>query len=125
MSNARVEPDGRLVEKQHLRLRDERARDFEPPALAAAVASDRPVQQLRQTERLGELTDAAAGYRGVGAPESRVDVEVAPPRERAVDDRFLEDDAADATGRTCRRSHTGCSVRSPRPTTPFRKRGSD
>src|SRR5205807_6137530 len=70
----------------------------EPPALAAAVASDRTVQQLHQTERLGELTDAAASYRGVGAPESRMDVEVASPGERAVDDRFLEDDAADAPG---------------------------
>ena len=98
MTNARVEPDRRLVEEQHLRLRDECASDLEPPALAAAVTSDRPVQQLGQTERLGELTDAAAGHRGVGAPESRMDVEVAPPGERAVDDRFLEDDAADAPG---------------------------
>src|SRR5437868_8280120 len=46
VANARVETDGRLVEEQHLGLRNERTRNLQPPPLAAAVARNRPVEQL-------------------------------------------------------------------------------
>ena len=78
VADARVEPDGRLVEEQHPRLRDERTGDLEPPALAAAVGRDGPVEQLAEVERLGELVDARAGCALLDAPQARVDVEVAP-----------------------------------------------
>ena len=41
--DARVEPDGRLVEEEDARLGDEGARDLEPPPLAAAVCAHRSV----------------------------------------------------------------------------------
>ena len=56
--DARVEPDGRLVEEQHARVGDQRARDLQAAALAAAVGADRPVEQLAEPERVGELVDA-------------------------------------------------------------------
>ena len=37
VADARIEPDGRLVEEEHLRLGEERPGDLQPPALAAAV----------------------------------------------------------------------------------------
>ena len=40
----------------------------------------------------------AARVAGVDAPQPRVELEVPPAAERAVDDRLLEDDAADAAG---------------------------
>src|SRR6476659_9388828 len=98
MADARVEADRGLVEEQHLGLGDERAGDLKPAALAAAVACDRPVEEVGEAERLGELADAAAGRGGVDPPEAGVDVEVAPAGERAVDGGVLEDDAADAAG---------------------------
>ena len=48
VADARVEADGRLVEEQHLGPGDQRAGDLEPAALPAAVAADRPVEQLRR-----------------------------------------------------------------------------
>jgi len=96
VSYARVEPHRRLVEEQHARLRDERARQLEPPALAAAVAADRAVDQLREAERVDEVADAARGRARLDSPEAGVQVEMAPAGQGAVDHRLLEDDAADA-----------------------------
>ena len=60
MADARVEPDRGLVQEQHLRPRDERAGDLEAAALAAAVAGDRAVEQVRQAERGRQLLDPLA-----------------------------------------------------------------
>ena len=98
VADARVEPDGRLVEEQHLRLGDERAGDLEPPPLAAAVGPDRPVDELGEAERVGELGDAPPPPAG-STPHSRAcRSRLRAAGERPVDDRVLEDDAADARG---------------------------
>ena len=113
VADARVEPDGRLVEEQHPRLGEERAGDLEPPALAAAVGRDRTVEEVGQVEAVGELVDAPARVVGGDAPEAGVDLEVAAAGERPVDDRVLEHDRAVGaaprsrsvtTSRPCRRA---------------------
>ena len=93
VADPRVEADGRLVEEQDNRLRDERAGDLEPAALTPAVAADGTVDQLRETERFGQLTDPTSGAR---APKPRVELEILVSREGPIDDRLLEYDAADA-----------------------------
>jgi hypothetical protein len=67
--DARVEADGWLIEEEHLRLRDERAGDLEPAALAAAVGADRPVDELGEPERPAEAHPRGGrGARGSAAP---------------------------------------------------------
>jgi hypothetical protein len=56
--DARVEAHGRFVEEQHTRTRDERPGDLQPAPLAAAVAADRPVEELGDAERLSDVGDA-------------------------------------------------------------------
>src|SRR5262249_45313381 len=99
MADERVEPDRRLVEEQDLRPRDERPGDLETAALAAAVPRHGPVEELDDPERAAQLVDPTASRRALDAPELCVDLEVALPRQRAVDDGVLEDDAADAPRR--------------------------
>ena len=94
VADARVEPDGRLVEEEHLRLGNERPRDLEPTPLAAAVGRDGPVEQLGEAERLGELRHAGSRRGRFDTPQARVDVEVPPPGQGPVDDGVLEDDTA-------------------------------
>ena len=53
-ADAGVEADCRLVEKEHAGARDERSGDLQPPALAAAVAPDGPVDQLSEVEQVEE-----------------------------------------------------------------------
>ena len=98
-ADPRVESHRRLVEEEHARIRDERAGDLEPPALAAAVRADGTIDELREAEYGGELVDARLRLAPVDFPEARVDVEVAPTGQRAVDDGLLEDDAAQAPSR--------------------------
>ena len=76
VADARIKADGRLVEEQHARLGDEGARDLQAPALAAAVAADGPVDELRQPERLDELGDARVALGPRHAPQARVQLEV-------------------------------------------------
>ena len=64
MTDPRVEPDRRLVEEQDTGGGDERPGDLEPPALAAAVARHRPVDQLGETEGVDELVDARLAWAG-------------------------------------------------------------
>src|SRR5262249_4136429 len=55
-------------------------------------------EQLADSEGIAELADTGACLTWVDLPEPRVDLEVAPPGQRAVDDRLLKDDRA---RRTC------------------------
>ena len=64
-ADPRVQADGRLVEEEDARPGHQRPRDLEPPPLAAAVAADRAVEDVREPERVGELVDAR-GARAVG-----------------------------------------------------------
>src|SRR5439155_14748590 len=98
MADARVETDRRLVQEQHLGLRDEGTGDLEPAALAAAVARDGPVEELGEPKRPAELADAVPGGAWLDAPEAGVEVEIAAAGQGAVDDRVLEDHAACSTG---------------------------
>ena len=113
LADARVEADRRLVEEEDAGPGDERAADLESPPLAAAVAGDGPVEELAQAERVRGVGDARSRRTRVRAPQARVDLEVAPPGERAVDDRLLEDDAA----------HPPRSQRVPRDVEPGEARG--
>ena len=92
--DARVEADRRLVEEEHLRLREQRTRDLEPATLAAAVPVDGPVDEVGDPERVRELGDPRLRNVRLDSPQAGVDVEVATAGQRAVDDRILEDDAA-------------------------------
>ena len=96
VTNPRIEADGWLIQEQHLRLGHERARDLETAALATTEALNRPVDQLGDPERLDQLVDPGGGGRRRHAPELGVEIEVRPATETTVDDRLLEDDAADA-----------------------------
>ena len=77
-------------------LRDERPGDLEPAALAAAVACRRAGRAARRGRASRRARRCGRWPRRVDAPQPGVEVEVAPAGERAVDDRVLEDDAADA-----------------------------
>ena len=70
-ADPRVEADGRLVEEEHARPRDERTRDLQPPSLAAAVGRDRPIEQLGEPEDVGELLDARGGLAPGSTRQSR------------------------------------------------------
>src|SRR6266536_6376488 len=96
VADAGVETDGRLVEEQHLGLGEERAGDLEAATLATAVAADGPIEQLGQPKRVGEFGGAGLGRPWIDAPEAGVDVEVAAAGQHSVDDRLLEDNAADS-----------------------------
>ena len=97
-ADARVQADRRLVEEQDLRVRQQRTRDLEASALAAAVGVDRAVDELAEPERRAELADASVGVLVIETPQAGVHGEVPPAGQRAVDGRLLEDDRADAAG---------------------------
>src|ERR671935_790555 len=94
-SDPRVESHRRLVEEQHTRVGDESARDLESAPLAAAERGDGTFDEIGQAEDRDEFVDVCAF---VDAPQAGVELEVAATRQRAVDDRVLEDDAADGAG---------------------------
>jgi hypothetical protein len=73
--------------------------DLEPPPLPAAVAADRPGEDVRETERIGHVGDPAAGDERRDTPQARVQFEVAKAAQRPVDDGLLEHDAAHGPGR--------------------------
>ena len=66
--------------------------------MAAAVAPHRSVDQLGEPDAVDDLGNADLGRRWVDPPQPGVNVEVAPTREPAVDDRVLEHDAAHCSG---------------------------
>ena len=93
-ADARVQPDGRLVEEEDARARDEGPCDFHPSPLAAAVGADGPVDEVAQPDRVYELLDSPLRRRGLDAPQATVQVEVAAAGQGAIDHGVLEDDAA-------------------------------
>src|SRR5207253_3302291 len=97
-ADARVEADGRLVEEEDVRARDERAGDLEPAPFSAAVGADRPVDEVAQPDEVDELLDPPLRVARLDAPEAGVQVEVAASGQGAGDDRLLEDDAARLAG---------------------------
>jgi hypothetical protein len=94
-ADARVQADGRLVEEQHLGIRDQRPGDLEAAALAPAVGVDRTVDERAELERVDDLVDAPYCGGRLQAPEAGVHGQVAATRERAVDHRVLEHHGAD------------------------------
>ncbi len=98
VAHAGVEADGRLIEEEDGGPGDERPGDLQPPALAAAVGPDRSVGQLGEAEPFGHLGAPGPGGGSVEAEQAAVDLEVAPPGERPVDDGLLKHDGALAPG---------------------------
>ena len=96
--DAWIEPDRRLVEEQDSRVGDERAGDLQPASLTTAVTRDRPVDELGQSHGVDQLADPASRRPRPYAPQPRVQLEVGPAAQRAVDDRILEHHAAHAPG---------------------------
>ena len=102
-------PDRRLVEEQHLRLRERGAGDLEPAALAAAVGADRPVEELGQAEPARRARRCGRRRRvGVDAPQPGVDLEVAASAEGSVDHRVLEHHGARGPGARSGWRSTSC-----------------
>jgi hypothetical protein len=93
-ADQRVETDGRLVEEEDTRARDEGAHDLEPAPLPAAEGADRPLDEIAQSDDVDELLDPAPRGRGLDTPQPGMEVEVAPAREGAVDHGVLEHDTA-------------------------------
>src|SRR5262245_46774779 len=93
-----IQTDGRLVEKQDLGLGEEGPRELQSTALPPAVARDRPVDDLSEPERVDAFPKSPCRGPGIQTPQSCMNLEVASPGERPVDDRFLEDDGAHASG---------------------------
>src|SRR5438445_543978 len=93
------EPEVDVVERRPSRA--DRGRDAELVDRDDRVAGGAVVQRHGEAgaddERGRGLGDASSGVRRLDTPEPGVDVEVAPAAERPVDNRVLEDDAADAT----------------------------
>src|SRR6266536_2268410 len=69
-ADARIEADRRLVEKEHARVRDERAGDLQAPALAAAVDARGSVDEIGQAERRGELVDPSLRLAWLDPPKA-------------------------------------------------------
>src|SRR5205085_4616514 len=90
-----VEADGRLVQEEDLGSRHQGAGDLQAPTLPAAVRLHWPVEDVAELERLREVVDARPGNGPVDAPQTNVDLQVPPARQRAVDDGLLEDHTAD------------------------------
>ena len=95
VADARVEPHGRLVQEQHLRLGHERPGDLEAPALAAAIAGHGPIDQLGDPQHTRELVYPPRGACRVHSPQPGVQLEVLAAAQRAVDHGLLKDHAAD------------------------------
>ena len=93
-ADARVQAHGGLVEKQHLRVRDERPGDLEPAALTTAVGVNWPIEEFAEAEGVDHVTDAILRRGRVESPQPGVHTQVAAAGEGPVDDWFLEDDRA-------------------------------
>ena len=74
-----VEPDGGLVEEQHLGARNERPCDLEAAPLAAAVGPGWPWEQFGEAEALRQILDSLGrSYLG-DVPKPGMDLQVLPP----------------------------------------------
>jgi len=98
VTDARVEPDGRLVEEQHLGLRHQRPGDLQPSPLPAAVAGNRPVGEAAEAEGVEHVGNPGPNLVAAQPPQAGMDLEVAPAGERAVDDGLLEHHGARSPG---------------------------
>src|SRR5262249_57781568 len=96
--NPRVEADRRLVKEEHARMRDQGAGDLEPPALTAAVAAGRSLDQLGEAERAGELVDPRGRLAGLPSPEAGPGPPGPGAAGRAGDHPLLGGGAADSPG---------------------------
>ena len=98
VADARIEPDSRLGEEEHLRPGDQGASNLQPAALPAVVAGHRAVHVFGNPEGLRDLDDPALGSQRVDAPQPGMDFQVAPSGEGTVNHGLLEDDRARLVG---------------------------
>ncbi len=89
----RVEPHRRLVEKDDVRLVDQRARDHQALLLSARHLVDLGVRLVGDAQLLEQLHGARHGLRGADAEVRGVKLEVLDDVQAAVGIRPLRDDA--------------------------------
>ena len=89
----RIEADGRLVHQQQTRDVQQRARQFDATAIAAAELHGLAVRLSGKAEPRQLLVDARLGERARDAVQARVKQQVALHRQLEVERRLLKDDA--------------------------------
>jgi len=94
----RIEPGRRLVQEQHRRAVEDRARHHQPLRHPAGQRVHRRLGPLGQLELLEQLVRDLAGPLGPHAEEPAVKVQVLPHGELAVQGVLLRNDAAQLLG---------------------------
>jgi hypothetical protein len=61
VADAGIEPHGRLVQEEDVRVAEKRSGDLEAPALAAAVGCDRSREQLRDAQEVCQILCPLSG----------------------------------------------------------------
>ena len=87
----RVEPGGRLVEEEHLRLVDETGRDVEAALHPAGVAARDAVGGVAQSDELEQLVDPLAQRGAAHRVDPALEHQVLAPGGLPVDARILRD----------------------------------
>ena len=111
----RVEPDGRLVEEQHLRPVQERGRDLEPAQHAARQRAPEPVEERGEVHRLDRLRDPLAALVPRHAGDAAVELEVLRARSARRRSRSPAARSRSAAARRARRARRRARRPSARP----------
>ncbi len=96
---SRIEADGRFVHEEDARLVQERARELDPAAVAAAQLRGLVVRALGEPEPRQLARDARLGDRARDAVQAGMEQEIAGHRQFEIERRLLKDDAEQAQGR--------------------------
>jgi hypothetical protein len=86
----RVQPRGRLVEEQHLRLVHERRREIEAALHAAGVALDHPVRGVLELDQREQLPRARRGLRRAEPEQPAVQDQELAARLARIQSRLLK-----------------------------------
>ena len=86
----RVEPGGRLVEDQDLRLVQECAGNVDAPPLTAGELADRAAEQVFKIEQSRELCEPRAECRAVYAVQRRAAFQIVFDRQVLIEDGVLK-----------------------------------
>ena len=99
----RVEADGRLVHQQHPRPVQQRARELDPPAVAAAEFRGLVVGALGKSKARELLVDMRLRHGARDSMQAGMEQEVGGDRELEIERRLLEHDAEPASAGTASR----------------------
>ena len=89
----RIEADGRFVHQQHARFVQQRARQFDAAAIAAAQLRGLVVRAFGKPEPRQLLRDALLGDRARNAVQAGVKQQIGGHREFEIERRLLKDNA--------------------------------